>query len=138
MQTILAYARCTDVIKFCCSNVTQRKRKCNNIFGKKLKVPGELHMSVASSQSNVDSCHRHSLTVESVHPMHLIASGKIHCQFSNHAATESQEQLMKKFSVTSKGQKDVYSAAIADKLEDQEVNNLRMKQSDESKNEKKE
>lgn len=45
--------------------------------------------------------HQQSLTVESVHPMHLIASGKIRCQFSNQAAMESQEELMKKFSVIS-------------------------------------
>ncbi|KAK6103350.1 hypothetical protein QQG55_12150 [Brugia pahangi] len=91
-------------------------------------------MSAASSQSKVDNCHRHSLTVEPIHPMHLIASGKIHRRFSTQAEAESQAKLMKKFSVTSEGQKDVYSAAVADKLEDQEVNNLRKKQNQQSRN----
>uniref|UniRef100_A0A915PMC2 Uncharacterized protein n=1 Tax=Setaria digitata TaxID=48799 RepID=A0A915PMC2_9BILA len=82
-------------------------------------------MSAASSESKVDDCHRHSLTVEPVHPLHLIASGKAHRRYSTQAEAESQEKLRKKFSATSEEQKDVYSAAVADKLEDQEVNNLR-------------
>ncbi|EFO20179.1 hypothetical protein LOAG_08309 [Loa loa] len=91
-------------------------------------------MSAAPSQSNVDNDHRHSLTVEPIHPMHLIASGNIHRRFSTQAEAESQAKLIKKFSVTSEEQKDVYSAAVADKLEDQEVNNLRKKQSQQIRN----
>lgn len=45
--------------------------------------------------------HRHSLTVESMHPLHLIASGKAHRRFSTQAEAESQAKLMKKFSTTS-------------------------------------
>ncbi|KAM3719699.1 Transcription factor [Dirofilaria immitis] len=77
-------------------------------------------MSAASSESNVDDCHRHSLTVEPINPMHLIASGKGNRRFSTQAEAECQKRLMKKFSITSEEQKDVYSAAVADKLEDQE------------------
>ncbi|CAG9535047.1 unnamed protein product [Cercopithifilaria johnstoni] len=74
---------------------------------------------------------RQSLTVESAHPMHLVASGKIH-----QTGAESQEKLMKKFSIASEEQRDVYSAAVADKLEDQEVNNLRKERSYERENNK--
>uniref|UniRef100_A0A8R1XNK6 Uncharacterized protein n=2 Tax=Onchocerca TaxID=6281 RepID=A0A8R1XNK6_ONCVO len=92
-------------------------------------------MSASSSESNANYGQRNSLTVDSIHPMHLIASGKGNNQFSTQEEAECQEKLIKKFSLTSEKQRDVYSAAVADKLEDQEVNNLRKKLSQESRNE---
>lgn len=80
-----------------------------------------------SEPTNPNMGHRLSLTVESPNPMHLIASGKATRRFSTQAETTTHAGLFDKFLKLKEGrQNSLSNAAVADKLEDQEVNLRRL------------
>uniref|UniRef100_A0A914ZR30 Uncharacterized protein n=1 Tax=Parascaris univalens TaxID=6257 RepID=A0A914ZR30_PARUN len=90
-------------------------------------------MAVHNDLSNMQEGHRYSLTVESVNPLHLLASGKASRRFSTQVDSKAQAGLFDRLSKAKDGRLEVFSAAVADKLEDQEANSLRRSNQDASK-----